>query len=352
MSGIKDLYEQIDNIQKMLIKKRIDHLVSIKGTDEYDIDDERMFDRDDFAILMQIAQKEGLSEGSGYIQYMQEFDYDEFSKNVVMKINGQLFEFSHESSNFFVPSALTSEPSMSTEGLVDINLDKLLQIDSQVVQEAPISELVEELKAKRKEFMTQKLAKGIRDIQEGTEPSNDTDLSIYRESDELTDMLWDAGLKENADYIIKYHIVNHEFMTDKNPITVYIRVGDNIIRYDEKEGTISQETSIQELEEHFKGDDIDRIIEEERSTTKQPLERQFMEEPEESQLIALNPINLGELGINIETQRSGKSVITMEQIKEFTANVPEKEVEQAKKYMDSQMKSKGENQKDGWSISD
>lgn len=50
MSGIKDLYEQIDNIQKMLIKKRIEHLVSIKGTDEYDMDDDRMFDSDDFAM--------------------------------------------------------------------------------------------------------------------------------------------------------------------------------------------------------------------------------------------------------------------------------------------------------------
>ena len=298
MSEIRDLYEQINNIQKMLIKKRLEHLVSIKGTDEYDMDDERLFDSDDFDILMQLAQKKGLSEGNGYIQYMQEFDYDEFSENVVMKINGQLFEFSHDSSNFFDSSALTREPSMNTDVLVDINLDELLQIDSQIVQEVPISELVEELKSKRKEFMTLKLAKGIKDIQSGIELSSDSNLSIYREADELNDMLWNAGLKENVDYIRKYHIVNHKFMTDKNPMTVYIRIGDNIIRYDEKEGRISRETSIQELEEYFKDDDINSVIKEEKSITRQPLRREFMEEPEKSQLIALTSIDLEQLGIS------------------------------------------------------
>ena len=293
-----ELKEELSEEEIKSIKKRLEHLVSIKGTDEYDMDDERLFDSDDFAILMQLAQKKGLSEGSGYIQYMQEFDYDEFSENVVMKINGQLFEFSHDSSNLFDSSALTSEPSINTDGLVDINLDELLQIDSQIVQEVPISELVEELKSKRKEFMTLKLAKGVKDIQSGIEPSSDSNLSIYREADELNDMLWDAGLKENADYIRKYHIVNNKFMTDKNPMTVYMRIGDNIIRYDEKEGRISRETSIQELEEYFKDDDINSVIEEEKSITRQPLRREFMEEPEKSQLIALTPIDLEQLGIS------------------------------------------------------
>lgn len=353
MSEIRDLHEQIEKIQKVLIKKRLEHLDTLKGSDDVlDMDDVRMFDTDDFAVLMEIAQQEGLSEGSGYIQYQQEFDYDEFADNVVMKINGQLYEFSLGSSNDFFASALTSKPSRNTDGLVDINLDELLQIDSQTLQDTPISELNEELKAKRKEFMTLKLSRAIKDIQDGKEPSSDTELAVYHEEDVLLwDMLYKSGFREGTDYIQKHHIIKKEIITDRNPSTIYIRVGDNIIKYDEASGKISKETSIQDLEELFKDEDIDSIIEEERANaSKQKLIRSFKDKPENIQLLALTPIDLEQLGISmgdIENQRGGNTGITMEQIRGLTANVPEEEVEQTKVDLKTQMRNWRESQRDG-----
>jgi len=302
MSEIKDLHEQIENIQKMLIKKRLEHLDSIKGSNEtINMSDVRIFDSDDFSVLMQILRQEGLTEGSGYIQYQQEFDLDEFADNVLMKINGQVYEFTLESSNMFYGSALTGKPNRDTDNLVDIDLDELLQIDPQL-QDASISQLSEELAEKRKAFMTLKVSTAIKDIQDGKEPSSDTELVVHREEDILLrDMLYGAGFREDTDYIIKYHHTKWEIMTDRNPSTIYIRVGDNIIKYDEASGKISKETSIQDLEEHFKDDDIDKVIEEEKNNARTlKVIRNFRDEPDEAQLLALSPIQLEGLEIAYE----------------------------------------------------
>lgn len=327
MSKIRDLYEQVENSQNMLIKKKLEHLVSIKGTNEYDTSDKNLFDRDDFNILMKIVKDRGIHEGKGYLQYDQEFDYEDFTENVVIKINNQLFEFSLGSDNFFTAEALVDKADIDTNNLININIDELLQMDSKTLQEKSIIELSNELKEKRKSFMTLKLADGIRNIQDGKENTElpDSELSVYGEAEVLDSMLNSAGLKDNIDYIRKYHNVNHEIMTETNPESIYIRVGDTIIKYDEQGAKLSKETSIRSLEEFFKNEDINNIIEEERTRTTQPLSREFNEEPDESQLISLVPINLTQLGINIEDNIIGDEVSPLKKREEELSKLEKEE---------------------------
>lgn len=214
MSELRDLHEQITNIENMLVKKKLDYLVATKESDEIDMTDKRAFLEDDLAMLMDRMKHGGLFEGTGYIKYRDEFDMDEFADVVLMKINGQTFQFCTERGNIFIPFA-TDEPGRNTDTLIDIDLDELLQIDSQTLQDTSISELYAQLAEKKAALMKLKLARKT-----------------------------------------------------------------------------SSET--------------------------------------------------------IKNQRGGNAVITMEQLSGLIANVPEEEVEKVKAYMDSQMKSREESQKDEW----
>jgi len=360
MSEIKDLQERIDNIQKILIKRKLEYLVAERDSNETDIDSKMMmeFDDDDFGMLMEQLHQEGLSEGSGYIEYMQEFDFDEFADNTVIKIDGQLYEFTLESGNIFSARALTKKPTsaihdLDTDKLVDIDLDELFQIDSKTLEDTPIAELYDELAEKRIAFMTLKLSTAIKDIQDGKEPSSDTELTVYNEEQILNwGMLRNAGFEEGKDFLDKMRYSKQEYMTDGNEMIYYIRVGDNIIKYDEGTGRFSRETSIQDLEKYFEGYDIDSVIEAERTNANKSYvrsRRDFLEQPEKSELIALTPIDLERLGIsieNIENQKGGNTGITIEQIKGLTEDVPEEDVEQAKVNVQTQMRNWGENQRD------
>lgn len=349
MSELRDLHEQISNIQKTILKRHIDHLVSITGTREYDDanGDELTFDEEVLDLLKGVLEQNGLNKSNGgYNTYMREFDYDDFADEVSVNWNGQLLEFCRENSGIFssIAYAVGDYPKAIAD-LVDIN--ELLQIDSQTLQDIPTNELWKELEEKREAFMKLKLTRGIKAIQDGIELSDDSELSIYGESDMLAEMLSNAGYGRSDSFCTRDYIL-------KKGVT-YIRVGDNIIKHDKHTGTLSKEISIQDLEEYFKDDDIDRIIEVERATDIIPpydtvVRRDFSDEPENSQLLALPQINLQQLGISLETienQRGGNAVITMEQLRGLIANVPEKEVEKAKVGKDSLMKSWEESQRDG-----